>query len=290
MLRRSICLVVSLAVFGSGHAIASDLWAVRVGGDGPTIDTCNVTEFTSSLLLINKSREPATVSLLGVSSGAGKPFTSTVVVPAMRSFAASADRGVLWGPAVQSLAWVIHLDVPDLLLVRNRLDLRVRAICVVEPGLPNLTPQLGRAELPVFRELVPAGVEQDLVGIDNGSVDSDVHVFVYNAGTTTASASVAIRNACDDSIVEQHSMAVASNSTAEIIIDSQHMCVPIQTPFADTWSLNAAISVDQPSISFALAIARKSPHFNSAAYVGVTSTAPQTLMRTRRHVARGSQE
>src|SRR4029077_590073 len=100
--------------------------------------------------------------------------------------------------------WTLHLDIPAGITVESRDEVYLENVCI----LPVQPTSLGKASMPVFRELTPPNVARVFLGTDLGARSGRTNVVMYNAGTTVAAAHIELRRACDNVVVDQVTVVV----------------------------------------------------------------------------------
>ncbi len=208
---------------------------------------CNSVFWKDTLVFRNDGPTDARIQLLSVSNGGIlRPPGVMPIVPAGRTFAFPDD----WQPASESPVWVVKLDVPDGVTVKSR----VNAFSYRCAGpQPSGDPDLGALSLPVFDHLTPAGSRQVHLGADIGSQPSVVNVGVYNDADVSASATIEIRQVCDDSIRESRTVAVPAKALVQLSgiggTGTDCAAIPDGSPF-NHWMRYVVVTIDQPGLSY----------------------------------------
>jgi hypothetical protein len=202
---------------------AADLYIVRGNASGPFFNAVEYVTWGTEVFFTNHSDALATVQLVGISndempdSRVAKSFSIDPHRSAVLSRDASASE---WTPAsvqIQTL-WVIHLSVPNDLVVDDVMFIGRGAAGLGLP-LPGDYPYyFGKLRLPMFSSLVPANHEQVHAATFLGSpsyIPSRTNVAIYNGGTAAATARIEIHDYCDDSVLTTTSVSVPANSIVQ---------------------------------------------------------------------------
>src|SRR5436305_7369599 len=194
----------------STTAPAADAYFVRFNATGRQTTAGGSILWLDDILFYNTTSVPATVRFLGVSNGSAQNDPPPLVLPPQQTLSVNAAQSVTdkWLPVPRlSPLWVLHLDVPAGVIAESRDQYYVLF------GIPELFPApRGKVSMPIFRELVPAGSPQVHVGTDLGGNDARLNVGIYNASQETATATIEIRRACDNTLVDSRVVAVAGNT------------------------------------------------------------------------------
>jgi hypothetical protein len=237
--RFSVAVLATLAFLNPGSGAADDLYAVRfVARSEPG---CLFIRWEDELVFHNAGMGDRIVTLLGVSNGALPETNRQLLIPAGRTVRLDGS----WTPRGGALLWVLHLDVPVGVAVQSRAEAHTDW-CGGAP--PSPTPDMGSFSLPVFRALTAANVRQVHLGADLGSQGSYVNVGIYNAGIVSATSSIELRQACDDSLLDQRTVEVPPNSIIQVsgMSGNTSGCPRIQ----GSWTRYVTVKVDQPSLSY----------------------------------------
>lgn len=242
-------------VLGGGIVLGSDVWAFRFDSLSPSIST----SWHDDLVFHNTTGEVAVVRLIGVSNGGIQEGDLAQVSIASGRTVSLRDLFGAW-QAPDSPLWVVHVDVPDGVLVFSRggADGECPSPCTIPS---NPFPNLGAFSMPVFRSLAPAGQAQIHMGADLGLEPSRTNVGIYNAGSVAATATIALFQACDDSVLETRTISIPADTAAQGggLGSTPTHCAPI-TPL-NTWLRYATVTVDQPSLSYIVNLADPLPLF-----------------------------
>jgi len=228
---------------------------------GPKLDVCRSLSLNDTIVFQNAGGTDAAVRLIDVSESPaiarGVPPVvnpEDVVVPARRTVSAGRATRSSWETNPGLTSWIAHVDVPDSVMVDSRLEL---GAIDCPPAPPSDVPALGKTTMPVYRSLAPANAEQRLLGADTASTPADVRVGIFNGGSSEARATIVFYRACDDSVVDTRSVTVRPNVLAEVPYVSRAGCPsPRASALAAPWIGYAIVTVDQPSLTYALSVAR----------------------------------
>jgi hypothetical protein len=142
----------------------------------------------------------------------------------------------------------LKLDVPADVVVESRLEYRNILPCSGQP--PALGPS-GKLALPSFR-LVNTGQPQRHFGLDLGIQSIRVNVGVYNAAPTFALATIEMRRpACDDRMTSV--VMIPPDTLIQTTVPAP-LCAAVLNPRTPYWMVNATVTVDQPSFSYATTV------------------------------------
>lgn len=187
-----------------------------------------------------------------MSNGAPQNDPPSLVLPPQKTISVNAAQSVTdkWLPIPHfSPLWVLHLDVPQGVIAESRDQYYVTF------GIPELFPApRGKVSMPIFHDLVPAGSQQVHLGTDLGGNDARLNVGIYNASPDTATATIEIRRACDNILVDSRVVSVAGNTLIQaggLAIGTSLGC-PAGSAMA--WARNTLITVTQPSFTFVSAL------------------------------------
>ena len=251
---KSMTSFLGMLALAAGVSSATEVWAFRFD----SISLAQSTSWHDDLIFHNTTAEDAVVHLLGVSNGGPPDGNPTeVTVPAGRTVSLKDLFGV-WEPLQGGPLWVVHLDVPDGVLTFSRGG--ADGECPPPCGAPtNPLPNLGAFSMPVFRALSAPGQRQIHVGADLGTQPARINIGIYNAGTSTATATVSVYQACDDTVLETRTAAVPADTAAQFGgMGSALTQCPADTPL-NTWLRYAVVTVDQPSLSYVVNLADPLP-------------------------------
>lgn len=255
-------LLASMASVGS----AADAFVVRfntgVGGDTAP---CNSFYWQDELIFHNAGTARATIRLLGVSNGqVSNPLPLLLDPGSTRS--SLGPEFPNWVPDSRPVLWAAHLEVPDAVVMTSRALVRRFTPCPCERFHGCVTTYAGLT-LPVNRSLVPPGVPSYHLGADVGghepladAISTHINVTILNAGEVTASASIEVRNANDDTVLGRLSDAVPANTVTQVRVAVYRS----EGPIVLAWERYVVVTVDQPSLSFATSLADDRDPFFSA--------------------------
>jgi hypothetical protein len=237
----------------SGAASASEIWTFR-------FNSLNYRRLTISwqddLIFRNTTDQDAVVRLLGLSNGGIRSDeVRDIAVPAGRTLSLW-NLWNRWQPDTFPALWVVHVEVPDGVLVASRGG--ENSQCPSPCGAPtNPFPDLGAFTMPVFHSLVPAGTQQMHMGADLGTKAARFNVGLYNAGAATATATISVYQACDDTLLESRTLRIPANTAVQPsgIGSVKPSCGDADVPGRNPWLRYAIVIVDQPSVSYVINVA-----------------------------------
>jgi hypothetical protein len=140
-------------------------------------------------------------------------------------------------------AWVVQFDVADALVAEGRMEL-YNASCGI--GVPPQVTPFTKLHMPVFTRLVPAGEEQVHYSTDLGAADVRVNVGIYNAGSRTAQATLAVHQPMWPGTALVQTATIPPDSFVQIGLPHVPPCGN-GTPQSST--AYTTVTVDQPSLS-----------------------------------------
>lgn len=250
MSRPRVCLLgILFLAAGTCRAFAGDVYAVRFEAHSHLADGFLCVNWYDDLVFHNPTSTDATVSLLGLSNSPTPTAPTALVVPAGKTVAATTH--VNWNPIPPTPLWIVHLDVPDGLIVQSRAE-AFSEICI--GGVPpSLVPDYGAFSLPIGRSLTPAGSKKVFLGADLGAEANHSNVGVFNGGTETAHAVIEIHEACGEVLLDSRTISIAPDMLVQVnglaagLGAADNGC-PTYTP--GNWVRYVTVTVDQPSFSY----------------------------------------
>ncbi len=231
-------------------AWASDAYVVRFSAHGMTAG-CHQAQWSDDILLYNQNDQPATIRLLDISNGtlpAGWPTTITVP-PRQATSLTRETRDHPWGPTLfsdQYTIWVVHLDVPAGITVESRDEVADIDICTPEHIFNGA---ITKVSMPVFHALVPPNITQAKLGTDVGSTSARQNVAIYNGGMDVATATIDVRSACNNQLIESRVVSVPPNSIIQFEGFATGPSECIGNVLVPAWSRYILVTVNQPSFS-----------------------------------------
>jgi hypothetical protein len=237
---------------------AEDVYIVQGDARGPSIDRNTLVLWTTDAFFYNGADVDALITLLDVSNGAAHRIGDTFKIAPNRSLSlTSSNRG--WGSGTGDPLWVLRIDVPPRVIVDGALFIGWQSLTGPSPSTFRFA--YGKARLPVFRSLTPAGQPQihlstSLGPASNNSVEiqvpSRINVAIYNASAVQAGATIEIRQHCDDRVVTSEHVTIAANTIIQVggFEARTRDCPPIENSGDSIRSVYTVVTVDQPSFSF----------------------------------------
>lgn len=225
-----------------------------------------VVAWSSQTFFHNSTDADQTVRFLGVSNGAARPNPKPLTVPPHQTVLVGGFTfSVLdWEPLPGTTLWVDRLDVPQGVIVANRVASGVTDVSLDASGQTCIPSQTGYAglPLPVFGALTPAGTTQYFLGTDVGSdaqrtADSRLNVGVYNGGTAAAVATVKVycghtglTTDLPNSLVSTEQIQIPADSIIQraVLASTQRS----SCPYEGFWY--ASVTVDQPSFAYGIGL------------------------------------
>ena len=249
-MKRIFASALFLATIVASDVRAADVWVLR-GSTGP----CEGLQWEADTLLFNSALTPSTVRLLEVSDGSDD-VTARQLEIAPRQVGALRSLASDWRPSSEAALWMLHLDVPDPVIVEGVLNIGTgTGLCILVPT-PDRSAVYGTTRLPTFRALVPPGTEQVHLGTSLGLLATRNNVGIFNAGSVAANASIEVRRGCDDRLLDATTVQVAANSTIQVRMDpkSDSGCLAGHQD-VQPWVETVRVVVDQPSLTWVSSLA-----------------------------------
>jgi len=252
---KKLWLVVLTLFAGSNlsYLYASDVYVVQGDARGPIVGP-EIILWSTDAFFFNRGPSEARVKLLSVSNGGLNPSAPTeLFVTSQRSASLSTHRlNGSWRPVDSaSPLWVLHLDVPETVVVDDALFIGAAPSMLASPFAAPF--KYGKIRLPIFRSLFPANEPQIHLATflgDAANIPSHANVAIYNGGSTTAAARIDVRQQCDDAIVQTATVAVEANSIVQVTGLTAKAGECSADPGAPPSSVYIVVIVDQPSFSF----------------------------------------
>jgi hypothetical protein len=246
---RLLATVLALSLAAGDAARAADAYVIGFFAYSQVSHgSCGLIAWRSDLILHNPGPVEARVRQISVSNGVLPGLTTELVIPARQTITGIHLLGTLPGGRLPFL-WVARLDMPDHILVQGRVEASPTDCGGTSPPNP---PTYGAFSLPVIRSLTPPNTTKIHLGADLGFVDSYVNVGVYNASTEPANATVELRQACDDSLVDRRTVAIPAQTIVQIggLAGPLTSCATGSPPRTSDWVRYVAVTVDRPSLSY----------------------------------------
>jgi hypothetical protein len=208
-MRTSLFILLLVAV----PAAATDTYVLQGFATGATVD-CKAYLWETDVLFYNRGNGARTVRLIGVSNGgAVQPRAEFPVEPRKSTTLRRENAG--WSPSATVPLWVAHFDMPDDVAAESRMEIGYLYPCV--SGSPQTgSGAIGKVSFPTYRSLQPAGVPKIHLGTDAAQVPSRINVAVYNAGTSTATVNIELRQSCDDTLITSRDIAVPADTALQV--------------------------------------------------------------------------
>jgi len=242
-------LTLILLIAHSSVVSAADAWVLR-GFAGP----CLGLQWEADTLLLNRLPDPAVVRLVSISDRpeiSPEPERELLLPPGQTL---SLNRNTAWQPGADVPLFVLHLDVPDGVLIEGVLNLGTGNgdDCPLPPA-PDSSAAFGVIHLPHFRTLVAANQEQIHLGTTLGGSPARNNVGIHNAAAVPATAHVSLHRACDNRLVDETTIQLAANSTTQVRLEntSADTC----TGAVPAWVDYVTVTVDQPSVTWVSTLA-----------------------------------
>ena len=241
--RYMLVLVITMVCRNAG---AVDAYFVRFNAQHQT--TAGNLIWLDDILLYNMAPTPVVARFVGVSNGSPQADLPLLTLPPGQTVSLNATQAVneKWRPIPVPLLWVLHLDIPNDVVVESR-DEYYSSFGVPELFFPIA---LGKVSMPIFRELAPAGKPQVHLGTDLSANDSRLNVMIYNGGSGSAIATIEVRRTCDSALMDSRTITIAANTlvqTGSLAAGASETCTSQNTA---SWMRYTVVTVSQPSLTF----------------------------------------
>ncbi len=260
----SVFIAAAMLAAGPGRAGATEVYVVRFLTTN--INTCPGAAYRDQLAFRNTTNQDLVVRALGGSNGYTPP-EDPLTIPAGRSravFIETFNRGGVsnrWTPVAPFVFMVNKLDVPQGVVVQSRGELWGQGLLVSCSPFAVGTDIFGSFPLPLIYSLTPPNVAQYHLTSEFGTVASRTNVGVYNSAPTAGTATIEIREACDDQVIETRSVSVPAGSVVYAVGFENTSFSPKckESGNASDYSRYVVVTLDQPGFSFALTVAEVLP-------------------------------
>ena len=236
-------------------AVASDAFLVGFFAYGKS-SGCHYALWHSDTLLFNTRAVPATIRLLGVSNGPLLPDAPSSVTVAPREVASVLRRARSWAPSGAYSGysiWVVHVDIPDGVVIESRDEVSYIDACLPEPQVISTA----KISLPIFRSLVAPNTAQVKLGTDVGSTPARQNVAIFNGGIDVATATIEVHAACDGALMATTSVSIPANTIVQVggLTTGIHECLTGTLDYVRY----CVITVDQPSFAYVSGVTETQP-------------------------------
>lgn len=228
------------------NAWCSDAWFLRFQTVPGKRIGCRQAIWSSETLLFNQNQFPVLLRLLDISNGPLIPGAETSLTLQPKQVI-TLEGSVKWYPISSDQPWVLHVDVPDGVIIESR--------NVVEDD-ENCTPEhvgskgaVAKVSMPVVRRLSPANVPQVILGTDMVMVTGTrQNVTIFNAGDIPATATIEVRHGCNDALADARTVTIPPHSVKQFggLTGGVDTLCPFQSR-TFPWVLYTVVTVDQPS-------------------------------------------
>jgi hypothetical protein len=205
------------ALLASGRATAVDRYAARFNVGGPQLDEQTGTIWVDRISFHNTTALDLTVRPIGVSNGQLDPAAHDLIVPSGRTVSVRSDVDDSgWAPRPAAPLWVVHLDVPEGIVIESRLELAAFHIGS-QPSIDRRT--VTAFPLPVHSTPSASAtfLGTDLGSDENGlATNARINVVIYNSSAVPSVVVVESRRACDESVIERRTVSLMGNTAAQL--------------------------------------------------------------------------
>lgn len=242
----------ALAVLIAHTLYAAPAHVIRFSAARANFAFCDAMGWGDVLTFYNTTAITVTVRILGISNGTpSNTNPDHIDLPPGSVVSANAVLRSSWfpngNPQATSALWIMHLDVPEGVVIESRDEMFDTYICT---ALPADLGSLGKVSLPVFRDAVPANQSQVHLGTDLGVKDARINVGIYNQSQSAANAHIEVRRACDNSVVDARDVQVPPDALIQVggLRKGPDTC--LANPTTQGWLRYTVVTVDQPSMTF----------------------------------------
>ena len=242
--------VLPLLLLFAVRANAAEVWVLQGLAVGPSVP-CALITWTGMMSFYNTGSTDATVRLLGVSGSGGIGSAPRELVVPPRRLTQTFDWNVGQAPL-----WVLHLDVPEGVLIESRINVGEQPQC--PPFFPfDFSAMRGKIALPARTSLRPANEPQVHLGTDLGTINSRNNITIYNGGNEPAVGRIEIRRGCDDAVIDSRDVTIAANDVVQVTnLQGTSTCGPVNNA---PYLAYAIVTVDRPSVSWVSSISNDHP-------------------------------
>jgi len=277
-MRNGLRFFVALAVLSCATTFASPVHVLRFFAPGRQ-QNCDQALWVNNLVFFNGNPTAAEVHILGVANGIPVlTDPSVIVIPPGRAVSANGVLRGAWTPAPvddKVKLWIMHLDVPDGVVIESRDELINGYPCIFQ--IPAPPESLGKVSLPIFRDAVPPNTLQTFLGSDVGSRSARINVGVYNAGNVLASAHIEVRRVCDSGLTDARDIVIPADTVVQTngLTTGSALCSSGQFDFMRY----TTVTVDQPSMVYVVALTETPIHVLPGTAPDVGMTVPLSSSR-----------
>lgn len=247
-------LILSTAELATGApALGREVYVVRLLTPPPS--ACGVSGYRDHLIFHNPTDGDQQVIALGASNGYQIPPEPPLVVPAGRTRSIYVEpfggggTETNWASGPGYVLLVNKLDVPEAMIVESRGELYSFGGTEMPCGALEL---LGSFALPVVTALRAPGSRQYHFASDLGTLASRTNVGIFNSEPTPGSATIEVRAACSDRVLETRMVDVAAN-TLVYVQGFQNTLLNgscFMGPNAGDYSRYVVVTMDRAGFSF----------------------------------------
>lgn len=235
-----------LILLASCAAFAREVWIPRAYAIGAPYRGCSHLRWRDDVVFFNATDREQVVQLLDSTGLYYGPLT----LPSHRQYSL---RFNAQGESALGL-WVDHVSVADGVTVAARLGLGIDDNDCNIGAPPDLSPLLGETSLPIFDELVPAGVTQTILGTNLGSVPSRLNVMLFNASENEAHFVVEFHGGCDDAHAPSN-FSIRPREIRQVALGTiETGCTSPR--YAEPYSSYVTVVSDEPGFSFVSVLPR----------------------------------
>ena len=245
-----LAVVVTLSVASTSRSLASEAYVIGFRAESSVAyGSCSLIFWTPDLILHNAGAQDASVRLLGLSNNIQPGLTTEVTVPPHRTRSGLHLLGQIPGGQLPFL-WVAKLDIPEGIVAQSRVEASPSDCGHTRPPEP---PSYGTFSLPITRSLTPPNSTKVHLGADLGGQGTYANVGVYNAAVESAHATVELRQACDDALLDQRTITIPGNTIVQLGgLDGPLTSCATGTTLGSAWVRYVSVTVDQPSLSYVI--------------------------------------
>jgi hypothetical protein len=253
-----LTLVAIVSIAGTRRSPAVEAYVIGfLAESSVAYGSCSLIFWTPDLILHNAGTQDARVRLLGLSNNIQPSLTTEIVVPSHRTRSGLHLLGQIPGGQLPFL-WVAKLDIPEGIVAQSRVEASPSDCGHTRPPEP---PSYGAFSLPITRSLTPPNSTKVHLAADLGSQNTYVNVGVYNASVEPAHATVELRQACDDALLDQRTIAIPGNTIVQLGgLDGPLTSCETGATLGSAWVRYVNVTVDQPSLSYVISKMNELPN------------------------------
>lgn len=232
-------------------------------------------QWVSETYFHNTTDTNQAVRFLGVSNGDVRPNPRPLIVPTRQTVVLRGESVLDWEPVQRSVLWINRLDLPEGIVVANRLVSAIFTPDHIDPPCTGRGSYNGGPPLQIFTGLTPAGKPQYHLGIGLGSTysadpfaiaNARFNVGLYNGGSVAATAVVQVycgqplgMPIVPNDLIKTEQISIPANTLVQRTVVGSTMAAGCASVGLPTTIYYAIVTVDQPSLSYAVGLSNDLP-------------------------------